>query len=80
MKRLLVNLPDELHEKIRREAFDNNISMSAIILGKIDLPPVSLEVTENPTPGGKITLYPMSKAANPCKHGFMKGLCKFGCK
>lgn len=52
MKRLLVNLPDELHEKIRREAFDNHVSMSSLIIGKIDLPPTPahLEVFKDAKP------------------------------
>lgn len=46
MKRFNINLPDALYERLRREAFDSNISMSQLVVGKIDIPPLPAQVSD----------------------------------
>lgn len=37
MKRLLINLPDDVHEKLRKNAFNKRISMSQLIMDSLRL-------------------------------------------
>lgn len=49
MKQLHLYINEDLYERLRREAFDNRISISQLVVGKIDLPPQgkTLEETED---------------------------------
>ncbi|MBI3697138.1 MAG: hypothetical protein HY238_20175 [Acidobacteria bacterium] len=47
MKRTTIFLPDELHERLRREAFRNRVSMAKLIRSRLASQPVSRK-TPNP--------------------------------
>ena len=40
MKRTTVFLPDDLHERLRREAFQTKVSMASLIRTKLEVRPV----------------------------------------
>jgi hypothetical protein len=72
-------LPDELHEQLRQEAFDNKVSMSDIVIEALQYKtpkPTKQIVIKTP----KETFKVPDKGLNMCKHGSRLGLCKFGCK
>ena len=79
MKRFNVNLPDELHEKLREKSFKENKSMSEVIVDAIYA--VSRDTSENIPPAKPThTIGRSDKKIKTCKHGSMIGLCKMGCR
>lgn len=89
MTQTAILLPDELYERLRKDAFERKVSMSQIIRdslneaygtqyqetpSEISAPPKSTTTTGSDTP---------SKNFRPkglCKHSSPIGLCKYGCK
>ena len=71
-------VPEELYLRLRKQSFDEKISMSQIIVGTLGgtkhILPRELKILNMPQ-----TTY-VTKTSNVCKHGSMIGLCKFNCK
>lgn len=87
MQRFIINLPEEVHEKLREKSFRENVSMSSFAAGvlaeylgvsggftfqKMSKAGGELKLEKKP-PKAIVTL---SKDTGFCKHGYMKGLCK----
>jgi hypothetical protein len=84
MKRLLINLTDDEHEVLKKDAYESDISMSELLKGSYfsynfqGKTPKSATQIVIETP--KETFKVPDKGFNICKHGARIGLCKFGCK
>ena len=78
MKRLLINLTDEEHEALRKEAFESDMSMSELLKGNyFSYNPLNIESITLKT---KKETFKVPSKFKVCKHGAAIGLCKYGCK
>ena len=87
MYRLLVSVPNELHQDLRQRAFDEGKSISQLVREALGGPPKKISGERKNDSMKKFSGLKIIKEAREikfdhpglCKHGAAKGLCKHGC-